>query len=72
VLEGSRGQDLLDGGAGADRINGGFHPDGLRGGAGDDLILAQGGSFDDVDCGSGHDIAYIDSTDTVRGCEVIR
>jgi Ca2+-binding RTX toxin-like protein len=68
-LEGGRGSDKLMGGAGNDSLNGGHDPDVVSGGGGDDRILARGGGADRVDCGAGSDIAYVDSADSVRGCE---
>ena len=38
----------------------------------DDRIIARGGGSDRVSCGSGTDIAYVDSSDKVSGCEQVR
>jgi hypothetical protein len=71
-LAASPGRDCLYGGTGDDRLDGGSGRDRLLGGHGDDLILAAGGGADRVDCGGGHDVARVDRSDTVRGCERVK
>jgi hypothetical protein len=68
-LVGRGGADRIQGGGGNDRIRGGPGHDLLIGGAGSDLIYARDGEPDTVDCGSGHDAAYVDQLDETRGCE---
>jgi hypothetical protein len=34
-------------------------------------ILARDGEPDSIDCGSGHDVAFVDQHDMTRGCEVV-
>ena len=60
VIRGADGRDELVGGPGRDRLFGGNH---------DDVIKAQGGDADFVDCGDGDDTASVDPADTVTGCE---
>jgi Ca2+-binding RTX toxin-like protein len=60
VLYGGRGDDVLDGGAGLDR---------LYGGPGDDTLRARDRNRDVVDCGPGRDVALVDASDRVSGCE---
>jgi Ca2+-binding RTX toxin-like protein len=71
VLRGLAGNDVLRGGAGNDRLDGGPGGDLLLGGPGNDTIRAQDGQRDTVDCGPGHDIAYVDRVDKITHCEVI-
>jgi hypothetical protein len=35
-------------------------------------LKSRGGGADRVSCGPGKDIAYVDSSDTVSGCETVR
>ncbi len=73
LLEGGRGNDRLEGGSGSDGLNGGIGADRLSGGPGDDRLTSVDGTRDVLDCGSGRDVATVDSHDRVRGCErVIR
>ena len=82
---GSSGGDLISGGPGDDRIVGGppeFNPsrgrdtiiggpgrDRIQAGGADDVVRTADGERDRVDCGGGHDIAYVDPRDAVVGCE---
>jgi Ca2+-binding RTX toxin-like protein len=59
---GTLGDDVLIGGAGNDR---------LQGGSGADRIEARDGGADTVDCGPGSDVAIVDETDSVTGCESV-
>jgi RTX calcium-binding nonapeptide repeat (4 copies) len=76
-LRGGRGNDTLIGGPGRDVIVGGPGRDGLnmrRGvqldGAGNDVIRARDHGLDEVNCGSGKDVAYVDrAEDGVFDCE---
>jgi hypothetical protein len=87
-LKGRGGADLLIGGAGRDRLVGGRADDELRGGAGrdefnmragaelaspgDDRIEARDGSTDEINCGSGVDVAVVDPVeDGVYRCETV-
>lgn len=71
-LDGGRGDDLVSGGAGADRIRGGSGTDRLVGGSGADRIHARDGRRDLVRCGAGSDVAIVDRSDRVSGCERVR
>ncbi len=62
VIRGADGRDELVGGPGRDRLFGGNHAD---------VIKAQGGDADFIDCGTGDDTAFVDPVDTVRGCEKV-
>ena len=84
---GGRGRDRALGGTGADRLLGGGGPDVLVGGRGpdqfnmrngiqlgspgDDVIRAHDGREDQIDCGAGDDIAYVDRAgeEGVYDCE---
>jgi Ca2+-binding RTX toxin-like protein len=68
-LDGGAGADWLYGGGGTDRLRGGAGSDHLFGGPGPDVILARGGGVDFVNCGGGHDVAYVDKHDRVKNCE---
>jgi Ca2+-binding RTX toxin-like protein len=70
-INGGSGNDVIDGGAGNDVIDGGAGSDRLLGGSGNDTIHARDGRRDVVNCGSGRDVAYVDKTDRVTGCEVV-
>jgi Ca2+-binding RTX toxin-like protein len=75
-LHGGRGPDDVIGSNGDDDLTGGRAEDLLVGQRGDDVINAHDGFKDDVRCGSGVDVAYVDDTEEVAdlvsgGCEVI-
>jgi Ca2+-binding RTX toxin-like protein len=78
-LKGGRGSDLLDGGEGTDKLFGGKGRDGfgvrdgvLLGSPGDDVIRAQDGSADEIDCADGFDKAFVDKVeDGVFNCEIV-
>jgi len=81
VLKGGPGLDQLRGGSGNDVLWGGADLDVLSGGPGDDRLVAWGDrglgfggrSGDTVDCGAGHDFAFVDRNDRVaKNCEVVR
>ena len=61
----------LNGDDGNDRITGTNAKDVLTGGKGFDLIRAADRSADQVECGGGIDLAFVDRRDTVRGCELV-
>jgi Ca2+-binding RTX toxin-like protein len=70
---GGGGDDCLSGGFGDDSLVGGDGKDQLGGGVGDDTIKAADGEIDNVDCGRGtHDVAIVDETDIVAGCEKVK
>jgi len=79
VLYDVTGTDRLNGGAGDDTIDSRFEittpvsgadlADDLNGGSGDDTILAQDGSRDRIDCGSGTDTVVADPIDSFRDCD---
>ncbi len=61
ILWGSDGNDVLVGGSGKDKFFGENN---------NDTINAQDGAGDNVDCGTGTDVAYVDPQDAVSGnCE---
>ena len=61
----------LNGDDGNDRITGTNAKDVLTGGKGFDLIRAADRSADQVECGGGIDLAFVDRRDSVRGCELV-
>jgi len=72
-LRGGAGVDRLAGEAEADQLNGGAGHDRIRGGIGDDRIRAARGGRDEIDCGPGDDVAFVNARkDTWRGCERVR
>jgi Ca2+-binding RTX toxin-like protein len=66
VLFGGSGGDDMFGGSGADYITGGRDHDYLWGKGGNDVIDAQDGHKDYVDCGPGVDRIYIDYTTSLK------
>ena len=69
---GLRGNDRLDGGRGNDTLNGAYGRDRAFGGSGRDFInVATAGPAASVSCGTGRDVARINSNERrrVRGCE---
>ena len=63
----------IHGGDGDDRIKGSGNKDILLGQAGDDIMYAQDGYTDTVDCGPGDDdVAYVDARDSATAdCETV-
>ena len=51
---------------------GGPGHDHIYGGRGNDTIYARDDTRDVVDCGPGHDTAYVDPHDVVRNCEKVK
>jgi hemolysin type calcium-binding protein len=70
-LAGGRGNDKLTGGGGADQLLAGPGRDSVRAGPGNDLVSAQDGVAERIDCGPGEDLASVDATDVVTGCEKV-
>jgi Ca2+-binding RTX toxin-like protein len=79
IILGQGGRDTLLGGSGPDTVRGGPKGDTLIGGAGRDHLFGGSGADvidatragnDVVHGGSGRDVCYVDTTDTVRGCDV--
>lgn len=68
-LLGGAGNDVLYGGLGNDVLYGGPGTDRLYGGPGKDELHARDGRRDTVDCGPGRDVAWVDRSDRVSGCE---
>ena len=78
---GYSGRDTLVGGSGNDQLdavecettqNCSPGPDTISAGDGHDVILAENGKIDRIECGAGDDIALVDSTDRVSSdCELI-
>ena len=54
----------LAGGDGNDVLSGGSGPDVFVGGAGADLLFARDGRPEEVGCGDGFDVAFVDRDDT--------
>ncbi|HEX8104179.1 MAG TPA: Ig-like domain-containing protein [Solirubrobacteraceae bacterium] len=74
TLIGNVGPDVLDGQDGDDIVEGGGGIDAINGGVGDDALLARdGGTFDQVDCGTGSDSYDADTADGIDvNCETRR
>ena len=71
-LRGGAGNDLLQGGLGRDLLVGDEGMDVLEGGPGDDELRARDGVAESVRCGAGGgDVAIVDASDRVRGCESV-
>jgi Ca2+-binding RTX toxin-like protein len=78
-LKGGKGSDQLEGGEGTDKLFGGKGRDGfgvrdgvLLGSPGDDVIRAQDGTADEIDCADGFDKAFVDKVeDGVFNCEIV-
>jgi hypothetical protein len=66
------GDDVVRAFAGDDCLDGGSGRDVLAAGPGNDRIRARDGARDTVDCGGGRDVAIVDRSDTVKGCEAVR
>ena len=71
-LEAGRQRDELRGGPGDDSLVSAWRNDELYGGSGDDMIEARDRRKTFVDCGPGHDRAFVDRRDRVKNCEVVR
>jgi Ca2+-binding RTX toxin-like protein len=86
VVNGGAGDDAVEGGLGNDTVTGGPGKDMIMGDSsaahcsylgsckipfGNDTIHAQDGEADQVDCGIGTDVAYVDAIDTVNNCETL-
>jgi len=69
TVMGGTGNDVANGGAGNDRVLDAQGKDTLNGGPSSDLVSSRDGDRDVVNCGSGEDVAVVDATDTVHGCE---
>ena len=61
----------FDGQGGQDRITGTDGVDALTGGPGRDIIRSRDRAADQVDCGTGLDLAIVDRRDHVRGCNIV-
>jgi Ca2+-binding RTX toxin-like protein len=78
VVHGGDGPDRIQGGPGSDTLDDAARshqdPDRFSGGDGNDEIYSRDGRRDSVNCGSGRDVAKVDSRDEVASdCErVIR
>jgi RTX calcium-binding nonapeptide repeat (4 copies)/WD40-like Beta Propeller Repeat len=68
---GRKGNDRLDGGPGRDVIYGGPDRDRISGGGENDVIYARDGQRDEIDCGLGRDVAFVDRKDSVADCEKV-
>ena len=76
VIKGGEGNDVEYGGEGNDSMWVGRGADAEYGGPGDDVLhaLADDNRLDIVDCGAGHDVAWLNGAEkgkyVIRGCEV--
>lgn len=70
-LYGGPHDDVLDGGKGNDLLVAGGGRNQLSGGSGNEKIYATNRRRDTVDCGAGHDTAYVDRKDRVSHCELV-
>ena len=76
TIRGGDGNDVEYGGPGNDVLWAGRGADALYGGAGDDVLhaVANDNQLDIVDCGPGHDVAWLNVDEkgkyVIRGCEV--
>lgn len=68
-LRGTRDGDLILARGGKDRIRPRGGTDCVFAGRGADRIKARRGGRDVIRCGRGHDVAYVDRRDKVKGCE---
>jgi hypothetical protein len=68
-LRGNGGGDRLEGGAGAEFFDGGPGVDTFIANGGNDSVDAIDGESDIVGCGSGTDVASVDSSDVFSSCE---
>jgi hypothetical protein len=77
TLRGAEQSDVVHGNTGDDSIEADINDtagstDRSFGGAGNDMIHAQDGNVDSIDCGAGLlDQAFTDPIDTVTGCELV-
>jgi Ca2+-binding RTX toxin-like protein len=81
-LAGGAGNDTLNGGPGADILYGGPGNDTINGGSGRNLVIKAGdgndtvnsknGKAETVDCGKGKDTVKADTSDKLKGCEVVK
>ncbi|MEO6773821.1 MAG: C2 family cysteine protease [Kofleriaceae bacterium] len=65
VIYGHGGNDMLYGEGGRDTLYGGSGVDTLSGGADQDTLVTIGGNYDVVYGGTGNDLFWVDTTDTV-------
>jgi Ca2+-binding RTX toxin-like protein len=76
VIKGGEDNDVEYGGEGSDSMWVGRGADAEYGGPGDDVLhaLADDNRLDIVDCGAGHDVAWLNVEEkgkyVIRGCEV--
>jgi Ca2+-binding RTX toxin-like protein len=76
LIKGGDGNDVEYGGDGNDTLYGGRGADSEYGGPGNDTLyaLADDNRIDIVDCGAGHDVAWLNANEkgkyVIRGCEV--
>jgi hypothetical protein len=86
TVNGGPGDDVVEGGLGNDSVTGGPGKDMIMGDSssshcsflgsckvpfGNDTIYAQDGEADQIDCGIGTDVAYVDAIDTINNCETV-
>ena len=72
TIHAHKGAGVIDGEGGKDHLFPGGGEDVARGGGGKDVIKAADGQPDVVDCGPGHDKAFVDHKDRVKRCERVR
>ena len=70
-LYGEHHDDVIRGGAGDDILDGGSWYDDLYGGVGDDTLMAEDETADELFGGTGRDYAAVDTHDTTTGVESV-
>lgn len=87
TVDGGPGNDVINAGFGNDTVTGGPGQDTIFADAttatcgwysytckipfGNDTVYARDGEADQIDCGVGTDVAYVDAIDTVANCETV-
>lgn len=71
-LKGGAGDDEIQSGAGNDNVDAGAGKDVVDAGAGNDLVNVKDSVAENVNCGTGNDIAIADGNDILTGCEIER
>jgi metallophosphoesterase (TIGR03767 family) len=69
TLRGGSDSDVIYGRGGKDKIKPRGAVDCVYAGRGKDKVMARGGGGDRIRCGRGRDVAYVDRSDKVKGCE---
>lgn len=69
ALRGGQDSEVIYGRGGKDKIRPRGATDCVYAGRGKDRVMARGGGPDRIRCGRGRDVAYVDRSDRVKGCE---